>query len=155
MVARHRACEPLARGALDALQAPRPETPSEAVSRPAPRRGPRSRHRGQGDACTVSKVRIELPADLAEPIARRAADIVLEELEQPEWITLEQAAVRYQATPAALRWRARQGRLPGAVKDEGRWILNVRKYDAALMHNGNPQKRGRTRQGARPDTRRS
>jgi hypothetical protein len=100
------------------------------------------------------EVRVAVPDDLVEVIARRAAELVREELKQPEWLTFEQAASRYQTTPAALRWRAQHGRLPGAVKDEGRWLLNARELDAALCEGSGGQKSGRARSGARPDTRR-
>jgi hypothetical protein len=80
----------------------------------------------------TDRLLVEVPDELVEEIARRAADLVLAELESPEWLTLEEAAGRYRTTAGALRWRAQQGRLPGAVKDGGRWLVNAREYDAAL-----------------------
>jgi Helix-turn-helix domain len=79
------------------------------------------------------ELRIALPADLVEEIAQRAAELVRAELEElPEWLTIEEAAERYRTTPGALRWRAQQGRLPGAVKDGGRWLIDRRALDSSL-----------------------
>jgi uncharacterized protein YbjT (DUF2867 family) len=81
------------------------------------------------------ELRVAVPPDLVEAIARRAADLVRDELAAPEWLTLDEAAERYRTTAGALRWRAQHGRLPGAVKDgEGknaRWLVNARELDAA------------------------
>jgi hypothetical protein len=77
-------------------------------------------------------LRIEVPDELVEAIAARAADLVRADLEFPLWLTLEEAAGRYRTTTGALRWRAQNGRLPGAVKDSGRWLVNAREYDTAL-----------------------
>ena len=101
-----------------------------------------------------SDVRLVLPDDLLEAIARRAAELVVEELKEPEWLTLDEAAVRYRTTPAALRWRAQNDRLPGAVKDSGRWLVNARALDSVLCKASAPHTEGRTRRGARPHTRR-
>jgi excisionase family DNA binding protein len=78
------------------------------------------------------EVRVELPAELLETIAQRAAELVRAELEAPVWLTLEQAAEYVHATPTALRARARRGRLPGAVRDGARWLVDRRALDAAL-----------------------
>lgn len=83
-------------------------------------------------------MRVEVPDELVEAIARRAADLVLAELDAPAWLTLEQAAAHLQTTAGALRWRAQHGRLSGAVKDGARWLVNVRELDDALA-------RGRSR----------
>jgi hypothetical protein len=80
----------------------------------------------------ASELRVEVPDELVEAIAHRAADLVRAELESPEWLTLEEAAGRYRTTAGALRWRAQNGRLSGAVKDGGRWLVNAREYDQAL-----------------------
>jgi hypothetical protein len=48
------------------------------------------------------------------------------------WRTFEQAAARYQTTPAALRKRAQRGRLPGAHWDESRWLLDISEFENAL-----------------------
>lgn len=59
-------------------------------------------------------------------------ELVRAELASPEWLTLADAAKRYRTTAGALRWRAQHGRLPGAVKDGARWLVNARELDAAL-----------------------
>jgi hypothetical protein len=51
---------------------------------------------------------------------------------RPEWLTLEQAANRYATSAAALRKRCQRGRLPGAVRDGGRWLVDRRALDRAL-----------------------
>ena len=79
------------------------------------------------------ELRVAVPPDLVEAIARHAADLVRDELRAPEWLTLDEAAERYRTTAGALRWRAQRGRLPGAVKDESRWLVNARDFDAALI----------------------
>jgi hypothetical protein len=48
------------------------------------------------------------------------------------WLTLEEAAVRYRTTPAALRKRAQRGTLPSAVRDGARWLVEAGAYDRAL-----------------------
>jgi len=79
------------------------------------------------------RVSLEVPAELVELIARRAADLVLAQIrEEPLWLTLEEAAERYRTTPGALRKRAQRGQLPGAVRDGGRWLVDCRQLDAAL-----------------------
>jgi hypothetical protein len=104
------------------------------------------------------ELRIAVPDDLLNEIARRAAELVREELEQtPEWLTLDEAAERYRTTPSALRWRAQNGRLPGAVKDGGRWLVDVRAMDSSLAATVPTLQEtdGRApRQRPRPDTRR-
>jgi hypothetical protein len=79
----------------------------------------------------------ELAGALAEalaPLLVRLGELErrIDELAVPEWQTLEQTAERLATTPGALRWRARHGRLPGAVKDEGRWLVDRRVLDDAL-----------------------
>lgn len=79
----------------------------------------------------------ELAAALAAalgPVIERLEELErrLDERGAPEWLTLEQAAERLATTAGALRWRAQHGRLPGAVKDEGRWLVDRRRLDAAL-----------------------
>jgi Helix-turn-helix domain len=101
------------------------------------------------------ELRVEVPDEFVEAIARRAAAIVRAELAPPEWLTLEEAAGRYRVSAGALRWRARRGRLPGAVKDEGRWLVNARELDQALAeHNSTlSDKRGERRaNGPAPGT---
>lgn len=104
------------------------------------------------------ELRIAVPADLMEEIVRRAAELVREELEQfPEWLTIDEAAERYRTTPGALRWRAQNGRLPGAVKDGGRWLVDRRKLDSSLTATVPTlqETNGRApRERPRPDTRR-
>lgn len=78
------------------------------------------------------ELHVEIPDDLVEEIARRVAAIVRAELDGPVWLTLEQAAEHLQTTAGALRWRAQRGRLPGAVKDGARWLVDRRELDAAL-----------------------
>lgn len=76
---------------------------------------------------------LEVPSRLVEAIAERAAELVLARLEdEPQWLTLEEAAERYRTTPGALRKRAQRGQLPGAVKDGSRWLVDCRALDAAL-----------------------
>jgi hypothetical protein len=78
------------------------------------------------------ELRVSVPPELVEEIAARAAELVRAELEPPQWLTLEEAAERYRTTAGALRWRAQHDRLPSAVKDGGRWLLNARELDEAL-----------------------
>jgi hypothetical protein len=82
------------------------------------------------------EIRVQVPDELVDEIARRAAELVRAELAAPEWLTLAEAADRYRATAGALRWRAQHGRLPGAVKDGSRWLVDARELDAALRANG-------------------
>ncbi len=81
----------------------------------------------------MNEIRVEVPDELVEAIARRAAELVRAELASPEWLTLAEAADRYRTTAGALRWRAQRGRLPGAVKDGARWLVNARELDAELL----------------------
>ena len=95
---------------------------------------------------------------MLEAIAHRAAELVRAELEPPEWLTLDEAAERYTTTAGALRWRAQHGRLPGAVKDGGRWLVNPRELDEALTVGSlrTSRNRGpRRANGRAPGTRRS
>jgi hypothetical protein len=62
-----------------------------------------------------------------ERLERRVA-----ELEAPDWLTLEQAAARYQRSTSGLRKRLQRGQLPGAVKDGNRWLVDRRVLDGAL-----------------------
>jgi hypothetical protein len=73
-------------------------------------------------------------AAILEPLFARLYELErrLEELDAPDWLTLEQAADRYRSTPAALRKRAQRGQLPGAVRDGARWLVDRRMLDAAL-----------------------
>lgn len=104
-----------------------------------------------------AELRVELPGEILEAIAQRAAELVRAELGGPEWLTFAEAADRYRTTAGALRWRAQNGRLPGAVKDGSRWLVNVRELDAALVAATLPSsdKRGERRaNGPAPGTRR-
>jgi hypothetical protein len=87
---------------------------------------------GRGVNSRPSELRVVVPDELVEAIALRAAELVRADLEAPEWLTLEEAAGRYRTTAGALRWRAQHSRLPGAVKDGGRWLVNARELDEAL-----------------------
>jgi uncharacterized protein YbjT (DUF2867 family) len=80
----------------------------------------------------MNELRVQVPDELVEAIALQAAELVRAELAAPEWLTLEEAADRYRTTAGALRWRAQNDRLPGAVKDGGRWLVNAHEFDAAL-----------------------
>jgi hypothetical protein len=105
----------------------------------------------------AGELRVAVPPELVEAIARRAAELVRVDLEPPEWLTLDEAAGRYRTTAGALRWRAQNGRLPGAVKDGGRWLVNARELDEALLAGTLrvPDKRGpRRANGRAPGTRR-
>jgi Helix-turn-helix domain len=78
--------------------------------------------------------RIAVPEDFVEAVARRAVELVRSELDDaPDWLTLDEAADVYRTSAGALRWRAQNGKLPGAVKDGGRWLVDRRKLDAALV----------------------
>jgi hypothetical protein len=79
-----------------------------------------------------SELRVDVPDELVEAIAQRAAELVLAELRPAEWLTLDEAADRNRTTAGALRWRAQHGRLPGAVKDGSRWLVNARELDESL-----------------------
>jgi hypothetical protein len=98
----------------------------------------------------------EVPDALVEWIEQRMIEIARAESQSPRWMTLEEAAGRYRTTAGALRWRAQHGRLPGVVKDEGRWLLDVRAFDEALMGNatvGSSDKRApRCANSRRPGT---
>jgi hypothetical protein len=85
---------------------------------------------------SASELHVQVPDELVAAIARLAADLVREELALPEWLTLDEAAERYRTTAGALRWRAQHGRLPGAVKDGARWLVNARELDEALAAGG-------------------
>jgi excisionase family DNA binding protein len=80
----------------------------------------------------AAELRLEIPEQVLEAIAQRAAGLVCEELGGPVWLTLEQAAEYLHTTPSALRARARRGQLPGAVRDGARWLVDRRELDAAL-----------------------
>lgn len=56
----------------------------------------------------------------------------VDELVAPVWMTIEEAAAHLRSTPDALRARARRGRLPGAVRDGSRWLVDRRELDASL-----------------------
>lgn len=79
---------------------------------------------------------LEVPGTLVEAIARRAADLILAETREPRWRTLDEAAEHLRTTPGALRWRAQNNRLPGAVKDGGRWLVDLNVLDEALAEAG-------------------
>jgi hypothetical protein len=85
--------------------------------------------------------------DALEELIDRRARALLGEMSEPEWLTLDEAAGRYRSTVAALRKRAERDKLPGAVKDEGRWLLHRPTHDAALRDklNGTGSKRGERR----------
>ena len=76
-------------------------------------------------------------AAILAPLFERIAELErrVDELGGPVWLTIEEAAAHVRSTPAALRARARRGRLPGAVRDESRWIVDRRILDAALSGN--------------------
>jgi hypothetical protein len=65
---------------------------------------------------------------VAEELDRLRADLA-----PPEWLSLDEAAVRYRLSAEALRKRAQRGSLPGAVKDESRWLINRPALDEALL----------------------
>jgi hypothetical protein len=65
--------------------------------------------------------------DRLDLLERRVA-----ELERPDWLTLAEAAEYLRTTADALRHRAQRGKLPGAVKDESRWLVDRRLIDEAL-----------------------
>jgi hypothetical protein len=68
-----------------------------------------------------------------EEYVRQLVDQELERrLIGPVWLTLEEAAEKYRTTPGALRKRAHRGQLPGAARDEGRWLVDSRALDEAL-----------------------
>jgi excisionase family DNA binding protein len=62
------------------------------------------------------ELRVELPDDVLEELARRAAELVRDELgeqlrERKPWLTLAEAGERLGCSPDAVRMRARRGRL--------------------------------------------
>jgi Helix-turn-helix domain len=82
----------------------------------------------------------ELSVALADALRPLVVKLVAEELDRlradlapPDWLTLDEAAVRYRLSPDALRKRAQRGSLPGAVKDESRWLINRAALDEALL----------------------
>ena len=104
----------------------------------------------------------ELSAALADALRPLVAKLVAEELDRlradlapPEWLSLGEAAIRYRLSPDALRKRAQRGSLPGAVKDESRWLINRSALDEALLAaKVRPPRNGRApRQRPRPVTR--
>jgi len=101
------------------------------------------------------ELRLPVPDEFIETIAERTAELVLAALTPPEWLTLDEAADRYRTTSGALRWRAQHDRLPGAVKDGSRWLVNAREMDRSLGYNPSTRtkKRGpRRRNGRAPGT---
>jgi hypothetical protein len=78
----------------------------------------------------------ELLAAIERLVDERIA-LALAEREQPEWLTLEQLAELRHTTPGALRKRANRGRLPGAVRDGARWLVDRRTLEAATAPCGN------------------
>jgi excisionase family DNA binding protein len=73
---------------------------------------------------------------------REAADRRLAELEErvaglerPEWMTVAEAAEYLRTSPDALHKRLQRGRLAGAVRDNGRWLVDRRALDAELVAN--------------------
>jgi hypothetical protein len=106
---------------------------------------------------------VELELALAEALRPLVAKLVAEELDRlradlapPEWLSLDEAAVRYRLSAEALRKRAQRGSLPGAVKDESRWLINRPALDEALLAaRVRPPRDGRApRQRPRPGIRR-
>jgi hypothetical protein len=74
------------------------------------------------------ELRVAVPPDLVEAIARLAADLVLAELEPPTeaapWLTVADYAREHRTTPEAVRARIRRGALearkpPGARE----WLI--------------------------------
>lgn len=98
----------------------------------------------------------ELLRPLVRQLAQEAVDQRLAELAAPDWLTLPEAAVVYRTSADTLRKRAQRGRLPGAVRDEGRWLLDRRVLDATLAGKiPVSDKRGERRSsGPAPGTRR-
>lgn len=100
-------------------------------------------------------------AAVLRPLVRELVEQELERrlaaLQPPDWVTLGEAAVVYRTSADTLRKRAQRGRLPGAVRDEGRWLLDRRVLDASLAGKivAVPDKRGERRaNGPAPGTRR-
>ena len=91
--------------------------------------------RDAGEGARVTELRLDLPPDVLDELVERVADFVLRRLDdsQPRWLTLDEAAERYRISPDALRKRAQRGRLPGAVRDGSRWLVDSRALDAALQ----------------------
>jgi hypothetical protein len=88
---------------------------------------------------SAARARLEaaLAPDLVVAIEELVAERVRAELERGRseraWLTLEQAAERYQTTSGALRKRAQRGGLPGAIRDGARWLVEVSELDRALL----------------------
>lgn len=76
----------------------------------------------------------EVLAGILKPILERLDELErrVEELDRPEWLTIEEAADHLRTTPAALRARARRGQLIGAVRVGARWLVDRRSLDTAL-----------------------
>src|SRR5439155_21989972 len=82
----------------------------------------------------VSELDAVFGPDLVAAIERLVDEriaLALAELQPPEWLTIEQAAVLRHTTPEALRKRAQRGQLAGAVKDGARWLVDRRALEAA------------------------
>ena len=82
---------------------------------------------------------------------REATDRRLAELEErvagleaPAWMTLDEAAEHLCTTYDALHKRLMRHGLPGAVRDNGRWLVDRRALDAELLANvrGNEKRAG-------------
>ena len=111
----------------------------------------------------MTTLHIELPPEVLEAIATRAADLVLQQLQASEseradgpdeWMTTAEAAAYRRLTPAALRARVRRGTVT-AYDDNGRWLFRRSELDAELgatMTSGRHHNGRAPRQRPRPDT---
>jgi excisionase family DNA binding protein len=85
------------------------------------------------------ELRIEVPPELVEQIARRAAEIVLQrqqaEAEQPRWMTVPKAAAYIDAEPQRIYDLASDGRLT-RHKDGSRLLIDRRELDAHIGNRG-------------------
>jgi hypothetical protein len=74
--------------------------------------------------------------DALRPLVAKLVETELEQrlaaLERADWLTLDEAASYLRTTADALRHRAQRGCLPGAVKDESRWLVDRRRLDQAM-----------------------
>lgn len=96
---------------------------------------------------------LEALAPLVEQVVADELDRRLASLELARWASLDEAAVHLRTSADVLRKRAARGRLPGAVKDGSRWLVDLRALDSALTDatlRANAKNKGPRRGNGRP-----
>lgn len=97
---------------------------------------------------------VEALAPLVEQVVADELDRRLASLELARWASLDEAAVHLRTSADVLRKRAAGGRLPGAVKDGSRWLVDLRALDSALaggtLRPSNADNKGPRRDNGRP-----